>query len=341
MKTYTFTKSYTRETTIVLEEGWFFAQTKGMEKFIGKNPYGFPNVYYMRNGLVEIWENKMAIGWIMEKIAEKLERDKKFLERTSKQYLKLYKKIEKKWKKSPAKTKQELSDFIHLFLEAVPCFAVIFFLAINFKVPKAQRKLVLKIREKDKLFNNSNNYVASSIRQIFPQLKGLEYAILFREIRNGFRVGELKKRYKNWVLVPGKINQVAALGTVARRHKSFLFEKENTEEISIRQITGQIAFKGKARGKVKIIRMKQEIADFRKGDILVSSMTIPDFVPAMKKAAAIITDEGGITCHAAIISRELKKPCIIGTKVATKILKDGDAVEVDADNGIVRIIKKS
>lgn len=61
----------------------------------------------------------------------------------------------------------------------------------------------------------------------------------------------------------------------------------------------------------------------------------------MKKAAAIITDEGGITCHAAIVSRELNIPCIIGTKVATKILKDGDLVEVNAEKGVVKIINKS
>jgi pyruvate,water dikinase len=65
-------------------------------------------------------------------------------------------------------------------------------------------------------------------------------------------------------------------------------------------------------------------------------MTTPIFLPAMKKASAIITDEGGITCHAAIVSRELKKPCIIGTKIATQILKNGDLVEVDAERGIIK-----
>tara|TARA_Y100000310_G_scaffold338021_1_gene426573 strand:- start:1597 stop:1776 length:180 start_codon:yes stop_codon:yes gene_type:complete len=59
----------------------------------------------------------------------------------------------------------------------------------------------------------------------------------------------------------------------------------------------------------------------------------------MKKAAAFVTDEGGVTCHAAIVSREMKKPCIIGTKIATKVLKDNDLVEVDANKGIVRKIK--
>ena len=78
---------------------------------------------------------------------------------------------------------------------------------------------------------------------------------------------------------------------------------------------------------------------FKNKEILVSSMTTPSMVPIMKKAAAFITDEGGITCHAAILAREMKKPCIIGTKVATKALKDGDLVEVDADKGMVRIIK--
>jgi len=69
-------------------------------------------------------------------------------------------------------------------------------------------------------------------------------------------------------------------------------------------------------------------------------MTDPRYVFAMKKAGAIVTDEGGITCHAAIVARELKKPCIIGTKIATKVLKGGDLVEVDAERGIVRILEK-
>ena len=67
-------------------------------------------------------------------------------------------------------------------------------------------------------------------------------------------------------------------------------------------------------------------------------MTRPEFVPAMQKAAAIVTDEGGLTCHAAIISREMRKPCVIATKNATKVLKDGMLVEVNADHSAVRIL---
>ncbi len=70
-------------------------------------------------------------------------------------------------------------------------------------------------------------------------------------------------------------------------------------------------------------------------------MTSPNFLQVLKAVNGIITDEGGITCHAAIISRELQTPCIIGTKIATKVLKDGDLVEVDAERGIVKILKKN
>lgn len=100
-------------------------------------------------------------------------------------------------------------------------------------------------------------------------------------------------------------------------------------------ITGCTASRGKAVGSVRIV---QELADLDKvesGDVLVSTMTSPDYVPAMKKVVAIVTDEGGVTSHAAIVARELGIPCIVGTKVATKTLANGDKVEVNATDGKV------
>ena len=75
---------------------------------------------------------------------------------------------------------------------------------------------------------------------------------------------------------------------------------------------------------------------FTKGNILVTTMTRPDFVPLIKNAAAIVTDEGGITCHAAIVSRELGIPCVIGTKKATKVLKSGDKIEINLKDGVIK-----
>lgn len=81
---------------------------------------------------------------------------------------------------------------------------------------------------------------------------------------------------------------------------------------------------------------EEELEKFNEGDVLVATQTHPNLVPQMKKASAIVTDEGGITCHAAIVSRELGKPCIIGTKLSSKIFKTGDLIRVDLKSAMVR-----
>lgn len=103
-----------------------------------------------------------------------------------------------------------------------------------------------------------------------------------------------------------------------------------------KEIKGVTACAGEAKGKAMIIRSKNDLGKFQVGYILVAKHTMPDYLSAMSKAAAIITDEGGMTSHAAIVSRELKKPCIVGAKNATVLLKDGDLVKVDASKGIAK-----
>lgn len=105
------------------------------------------------------------------------------------------------------------------------------------------------------------------------------------------------------------------------------------------QLQGTCGCPGKAKGIVRIVNTAEEAVKIHDGDILVSYATNPELVAAMRKAAAIVTDCGGLTCHAAIVARELNKPCVIGTKVATASFKDGDVVEVLADEGVVRKIK--
>ena len=105
-------------------------------------------------------------------------------------------------------------------------------------------------------------------------------------------------------------------------------------------LKGQVAYKGFCIGKVKLILNKKDFNKFNEGDILVTEMTSPSYLPLIKNAKAIITDEGGITSHAAISSRELKKPCVIGTKIATKVLNDGDLIEVNANQGVIKILEK-
>ena len=122
------------------------------------------------------------------------------------------------------------------------------------------------------------------------------------------------------------------------REYDFIYEGAYTDN-SLTECKGEVACQAKpVQGMVQIIMNTKEAHGFIKGNILVTSMTSPEYLGAMKQALAIVTDEGGVTCHAAIVSRELGIPCIIGTRVATKILHDGDRVEVDAEKGLVRKI---
>lgn len=113
-----------------------------------------------------------------------------------------------------------------------------------------------------------------------------------------------------------------------------LFKKEKVQEI-----VGRVASKGKAFGKAVIVKGLKDLVKVEEGNILVAVTTHPDYVPAMRKVVAIVTDEGGITSHAAIVSREFGIPCVVGTKNATHLLNDGDRVEVDAIEGRVKILK--
>jgi phosphohistidine swiveling domain-containing protein len=129
-------------------------------------------------------------------------------------------------------------------------------------------------------------------------------------------------------------------GDAAREYLETMGIRIDIETGDLTELTGKTANPGKVRAKVRVLATSN-IDNFNEGDIIVTGMTTPDFVPLLKKAGGIITNEGGITCHAAIVSRELNKPCIIGTKIATNVLKDGDEVELDADNGIIKIINKA
>lgn len=114
--------------------------------------------------------------------------------------------------------------------------------------------------------------------------------------------------------------------------------KEEDRKFEMRELHGQVAYPGKVSGTARIILSVKDLSKMNEGDILISSSTNPDLLPAMKKAGAIVTEFGGIICHAAIVSRELHIPCVVGTKVALKVIKDGDMLEVDAGKGVVKIL---
>jgi phosphoenolpyruvate synthase/pyruvate phosphate dikinase len=148
---------------------------------------------------------------------------------------------------------------------------------------------------------------------------------------------EERKRYYVWFTKNGKGGYFT--GDKAREVENRELTKKSEDYSSVSIIRGVTASPGKAKGNVKVVLGVKDSSKIKLGDILVTSMTNPKYIPAMRRAAAFVTDEGGLTCHAAILSRELNKPCVIGTKIATKVLKDGDLVEVDANKGIVKKLK--
>jgi pyruvate,water dikinase len=129
------------------------------------------------------------------------------------------------------------------------------------------------------------------------------------------------------------IVQTRPITTIAQTTKSAKNQEGGIKIAEAPILSGGSASPGIGTGPVKILRSPKEIGKVQKGDVLVAPMTSPDYVPAMKKSAAIITDEGGETSHAAIVSRELGIPCVVGTKEATKRLKDGMIVSVDGSSG--------
>lgn len=149
---------------------------------------------------------------------------------------------------------------------------------------------------------------------------------------------EVKKREKAYLLIQIGSQAKIYSGSRALDEAKKVLREDNLASTKI--ITGVIGSSGKAKGRVRVVYTNRDLYKVKRGDVMVATMTRQDFVVAIRKAAALITDEGSVTAHAAIISRELGIACIVATKIATKVLKDGDLVEVNADEGIVRIIKR-
>lgn len=191
-----------------------------------------------------------------------------------------------------------------------------------------------------------NIHIGSAILNELAKRRNVD-AVLLKfllpiEVRAWFnkKIGttELKKRQQGCVIVAWAGGHYFVHSNEHKLVKSLMFPQKALDEVN--DLRGLSASVGCVIGCVKIINSAREVDKINKGDILVAVMTRPDYIAGIKKAAAVVTNEGGVTCHAAIVSRELGIPCIIGTKIATQVLKDGDMVEVNANHGVVRLLKK-
>lgn len=260
-------------------------------------------------------------------------------------------------------TLQTLLDFYRLYMEIVPIFlAGVDSADFIDELPAAKRPVVLRwltnIRiSSESVYKFGESFfiprylrwlAIHSARGYAPKLLS---HVFFREMQKFLQgrgrlpsLVELRRREKLTFirLFPYGRHQLLT-GAAARREiqKRGLFAKKQTTEKTVDHFRGQTAFPGKAMGRVRIVRTHREIPTFRAGEILVASMTDPVYLPIMRQALAFITNEGGTLSHAAIVARELKKPCVTGTRIATHVLHNGDLVRVDAEQGIVTVVQKA
>ncbi len=186
-------------------------------------------------------------------------------------------------------------------------------------------------------------YEFSKRIKISPKL--FAYALIYeipKILGKSFPIAELKKRRKQCLCV-AQINnrQSIIVGKDAVYFKKQVLEKRTSE--SKDQILGSVACRGPeavVTGKAKVI-LNPKGETIKTDEILITSMTRPEFLPLMKIARAFVTNEGGITCHAAIVAREMNKPCIIGTENATRLFRTGDEIEMRMNHGTIKILKRA
>ena len=334
-----FEKAYTRDITMIIQQGWNACVTNPFYAS-GTNPFTPPFIHYMNDGVIEIWENEKATQWIMDSVQDLIKSDEAKLISLVDQYEKDLVEIKEYWTKGPITDIDEFGKYVDQVFVVMKGFDCMYFPSVDERTPAHIRERMLKLCDADTYFDSNDKLMRASLIALYPELKGYENCILKSEIKNPPSLEILKARKKSFVVIGEEFAEQTTIREYLAKHPEYHFHIEIPPADSSTLI-GQVGNKGYAKGIVRIMKRKEQISEAQDGDIIVSIMTTPDFVPAMQKAAAIITDEGGITCHAAIVARELNKPCVIGTKFATEILKDGDEVEVDADNGIVRILNKT
>lgn len=341
------------------------ADSEDLKQFLG---FGLNlQAFLSTKGVVEYYRDKKDLLSFKKKLHKLIiknpEKILKILKSASKLNKTLDNEIKILSKKNIYKDKN-LSDLRAIFKENfllfqrhfIPCVVVPYFVGLveeEFGL-KSNRKKIQQIKQISKKIRSISYYlnyreiVIGKLLETIAKKRGckksdLDY--LTPEEIISFSLGKFKlpknikaKRRIYFYLRLPKREFIVFSKTAIHRLKKLLKKPIFKKKLNI--IEGNTSFMGKVRGETKIVFSKRDFKKFKKSDILVTPSTNPHLLPIIKMCSAIVADEGGLTSHAAIISRELKKPCVIGAKIATKVLKDGDRVEVDANKGIVKILKK-
>jgi phosphohistidine swiveling domain-containing protein len=337
----TLSNIYSREKTLFYFTMWNDSDRLGYERFLGykvnNNLFIIPpvgekgSVWYPSEELVEIDEllNKKFLDPSFEsEIVKTL--DTEWGKLTP--YLKENKSIE---------NAEELLSYYKALIEWWSAMNTVFTVPDKENAPIDFKATILEYRVESEKYTEKMNkvfvnyWMSSHYSELVTVLLPEEAAAIAAGKVSNSLIEEYHSRLEGCFMLNRTIYPLAKLNETLA-NAGLRLESIGIEKVA--EIKGRTAFKGKVIGPVKVIKIMADTTKIKPGDILVTEMTNPDYVPFMKIAGAIVTNEGGATCHAAIASRELKVPCVVGTKIATKVFKDGDMVEVDAERGIVRIV---
>lgn len=317
-------------------------------KVVGK-PVFKHVIYVYKDGITDCWVSQAEKDYLGKRFCLATAGDSKYVINLTKQFKILADEVTIYLKKHQAEkmSDQDLEKFWELIGRYyLPHLSVKYM--VDYLSPK-QLKKYLPILEESRLyaepiFRNTEDFfekIAQDIARKNKYKKEMLLATTAKELEDYFRTSilpnkkVLERRFKKSILIAESGTQKVI------SNKGFVRIEKLLDASSLSdKIIGQTAYNGKVVGVARIvINPKEYNSIFNNGDILITGMTRPEFLPLIKKSGAFVTDAGGILSHAAITARELKKPCIIGTKIATKIFKAGDIVEVDANNGIIKKLK--
>lgn len=344
-KKHIYKNCFSRDFNLAMLEIWWRGEVTEPKIWTNKTQPFLPYIIFENIGPVTNgWYDPRGIEWAEEELISEVKRTGSF-DFIEKPFRREIKKLELIYKNEPVLDKKGLLRFFRQLETIWPWFEGTWWgwesiLYNKYKdIFKKQFARLAKLRNEFQYFiPGSEAVIRKSLKKLYPLLGDLSAVMTTEEIgvKNPPLKEILKQRAKGYFFTNNQL--------FVGKTQSFIENKFNVrfekiiKDKGIKEFKGQVAFKGIIRGAAKIVYGARQIDKVKKGDIIVAPMTLPDILPAMKKAAAFVTDEGGVVCHAAIIAREMKKPCIVGTKVATQIIRDGDLVEVDANRGVVKKI---
>ncbi len=339
----TYNLQFTRDFSLPMLEVWYKAEAYNIKPWLRQRQQFQPYIIFQRmEGTVKAFYDPRGVAWIKEQLLMLLRTRAGFVEEVSNNVQGKLASLESLYQKPKAISKQKLLEFIDNFEKAYPWVEALWWLCHMHdenELKNVDISALLELRKKtETLSSGTDGVVRLSLLRLYPAMKQYAHLLKIDEIK--WRLPSkrhLQERQAGFFYTAQKLYSGA---TIKDMEKEFNIQLEQPVMSDVREVRGQTAYPGVVTGVVRRVMGHEHIGTLQRGEILLSPMTIPDFLPAMEKAAAIVTDEGGMLCHAAIVARELQKPCVVGTKYGTSTFWDGDKVEVNATKGIVRLVRR-